>query len=204
MDARCAFASLPTMHRPVQILVVALAIAAAASIQGLTPATATASRHSDVCAGHRGPGIRCQPGNGRRTQGGNGKASHAGWPAVTGIWWMAGAQGRSDAGTRRSDELLGLHGNDVLSGGPGSDIVWGDHLPANNNGWQHDILNGGAGNDWIYSSHGHNDITGGTGNDHIWGHYGHGTIDCGPGHDTVHVKRHPHYRLRACEVVLHH
>jgi Ca2+-binding RTX toxin-like protein len=168
------------------------------------PIAVAASR--DLCEGHRGPGVHCGPGNGRRTRGGGNKVSHIGWPAVTGILWMAQAdtQGQSDSGTELNDELLGLHGNDVISGGFGKDILWGDQLPTDNNEWQHDVMDGGPGNDWIYSSHGHNDIKGGAGNDHIWGHFGHGTIDCGSGWDVVHVKHDPTYRLRNCERILHH
>jgi hypothetical protein len=160
----------------------------------------------DLCEGHRGPGVHCGPGNGRRTRGGGSKVSHIGWPAVTGILWMAqdDTQGKSDSGTELNDELLGLHGNDVLSGGFGQDILWGDQLPTGNNEWQHDVMDGGPGNDWIYSSHGRNDIKGGPGTDHIWGHFGRGTIDCGSGWDVVHTKHRSTYRLRNCERHLDH
>jgi hypothetical protein len=168
------------------------------------PVVATAAR--DLCEGHRGPGVMCGLGNGRRTRGGGNKVSHIDWPAVTGILWIVreSTAGKSDTGTELNDELLGSHGNDLVRGGVGSDILWGDQLPVGNNTWQHDTLDGGAGNDWIYSSHGFNRIYGGAGNDHIWGHFGHGTIDCGSGWDVVHVKRHPTYKLRNCERVLHH
>jgi hypothetical protein len=168
------------------------------------PVVATAAR--DLCEGHRGPGVMCGLGNGRRTRGGGNKVSHIDWPAVTGILWIVreSTAGQSDPGTALNDELLGSHGNDLVRGGVGSDILWGDQLPTGNNTWQHDTLDGGAGNDWIYSSHGKNTIYGGAGNDHIWGHFGHGTIDCGSGWDVVHVKRHPTYKLRNCERVLHH
>jgi hypothetical protein len=168
------------------------------------PVVATAAR--DLCEGHRGPGARCGLGNGRRTRGGGNKVSHIGWPAVTGILWIVneGTAGQTDNGTELNDELLGSHGNDTVRGGVGDDILWGDQLPVGNNAWQHDTLDGGPGNDWIYSSHGYNTIYGGPGNDHIWGHFGRGTIDCGSGWDVVHVKRHPTYKLRNCERVLHH
>jgi hypothetical protein len=168
------------------------------------PVVATAAR--DLCEGHRGPGVMCGLGNGRRTRGGGNKVSHIDWPAVTGILWIVreSTSGQSDTGTALNDELLGSHGNDIVRGGVGSDILWGDQLPTGNNTWQHDTLDGGAGNDWIYSSHGKNTIYGGAGNDHIWGHFGHGTIDCGSGWDVVHVKHHSTYRLRNCERVLHH
>jgi len=163
------------------------------------PPTAVAAR--DLCEGHRAPDVMCGPGNGRRTRGGGNKVSHIGWPAVTGILWIVreSTNGQRDLGTEFNDELLGSHGGDVISGGPGNDILWGDQLPVGNNTWQHDYIDGGSGNDWIYSSHGHNDIKGGAGNDRIWGHYGHGTIDCGSGYDVVHTKRHSTYKLRHCE-----
>jgi hypothetical protein len=150
------------------------------------PVVATAAR--DLCEGHRGPGVMCGLGNGRRTRGGGNKVSHIDWPAVTGILWIVreSTSGQSDTGTALNDELLGSHGNDIVRGGVGSDILWGDQLPTGNNTWQHDTIYGGAGND------------------HIWGHFGHGTIDCGSGWDVVHVKRHPTYKLRNCERVLHH
>jgi hypothetical protein len=170
------------------------------------PVAVAASR--DLCEGHRGPSVMCGPGNGRRTRGGGNKVSHIGWPAVTGILWIVrpdgDGHGQSDNGTELNDELLGLHGNDTVSGGLGHDILWGDQLPTDNNEWQHDVMDGGPGNDWIYSSHGHNDIKGGPGNDHIWGHFGHGTIDCGAGWDVVHTKHHSTYRLRNCERHLDH
>jgi hypothetical protein len=190
------------MRRLVHCLaVMAALLASAASVRPVAVAAG-----ADLCAGHRGPGVQCVPGNGRHTRGGGNKVSHVGWPAVSGIVWIVrpGAAGRADSGTALNDELLGSHGNDSLQGGWGSDILWGDQLPVGNNAWQHDALDGGPGNDWIYSSHGHDDIQGGPGNDHIWGHFGHGAIDCGAGTDVVHVKRRPTYRLARCERVLHH
>jgi hypothetical protein len=182
----------------------AVIAAPAAGMAVAQPAPAVAAAH--LCAGHRGPGVMCQPGRGRRTQGGGQKASHVGWPAVTGILWIVrpSRHGHSDAGTAFNDELLGSHGNDVINGGLADDILWGDDLPNGNNGWQHDTITGGPGDDWIYSSHGRNTIDAGPGNDHVWGHFGHGRIDCGSGWDVVHVKHHPTYALRNCERVLHH
>lgn len=167
------------------------------------PVVATAAR--DLCEGHRTPAVMCGLGNGRRTRGGGNKVSHIGWPAVTGILWIVreSTSGQSDAGTELNDELLGSHGSDVVRGGVGNDILWGDQLPVGNNSWQQDTLDGGPGNDWIYSSHGRNTIFGGAGNDRIWGHFGRGTIDCGSGWDVVHVKRRSTYKLRNCERVLH-
>jgi hypothetical protein len=182
----------------------ALIAAPAAGLAVAQPETAVAG--PGLCRGHRAPGVMCQPGRGRRTRGGGEKASHAGWPAVTGILWIVrpSTHGKSDAGTAFNDELLGSHGNDVISGGLADDILWGDDLPNGNNGWQHDTLAGGPGDDWIYSSHGRNTIDAGPGNDHVWGHFGRGRIDCGSGWDIVHVKHHPTYSLRNCERILHH
>jgi hypothetical protein len=170
------------------------------------PAQPTAVAARDLCEGHRAEPVMCGPGNGRRTRGGGNKVSHLGWPAVTGILWIVreATKGQSDTGTEYNDELLGSHGGDTISGGPGDDILWGDQLPTGNNTWQHDVIDGGAGDDWIYSSHGHNDIKGGAGTDHIWGHFGHGTIDCGPGWDVVHTKHRSTYKLRHCERHLTH
>ena len=148
------------MRRLVHNLVVVAALAAPMPAQAVVAQQAA----HDPCQGHRGPAvIRCQPGHGRRTRGGGHKVSHAGWPAVTGILWMAwaGTNGKSDSGTSCNDELLGLHGNDIVNGGFGRDILWGDQFPTGNNTWQHDVMFGGPGNDWIYSSHGVNNIDGG-------------------------------------------
>src|SRR3954470_16207603 len=112
------------MFRPVQLLILFTMLA--------LPAAAPAS---DLCHGHRGPGVFCKPGHGRHTAGGNGKVSHAGWPHVTGIYWSVQFGGHSDDGPVRNDELLGLHGDDTLDGGPGRDILWGDQLPNANNTW---------------------------------------------------------------------
>ena len=167
------------------------------------PPTAVAAR--DLCEGHRAPASCAVPATAAapaaaatRSATSAGRAS----PASCGSSARR-TNGQRDTGTELNDELLGSHGGDVISGGPGNDILWGDQLPTGNNAWQHDYIDGGSGNDWIYSSHGHNDIKGGAGNDRIWGHYGHGTIDCGSGWDVVHTKRHSTYKLRHCERHLH-
>jgi Ca2+-binding RTX toxin-like protein len=192
------------MRRFVYSLAVVAVLGASTAAQSGVAQQAVAAR--DLCSGHRGPGIHCGPGNGRRTRGGGNKVSHLGWPAVTGILWIVrpSTHGKRDGGTELNDELLGSHGSDLISGGFGRDILWGDQLPTGNNAWQHDVVDGGPGNDWIYSSHGRNDIQGGAGNDHIWGHFGRGTIDCGSGWDVVHTKHHSTYRLRNCERHLDH
>ena len=156
---------------------------------------------AESLCGPREAGVTCGPGNGRRTPGGNGKVSHKGWPAITGIFWMVrDDRGHSQTGGRANDELLGHHGDDVLRGAGGKDVLWGDWDPKNNTTRQRDRLDGGAGNDWLYSSHGRNTITGGSGNDYVWAYYGTGTIDCGPGRrDTARVRLNGPYRVRNCE-----
>jgi hypothetical protein len=149
-------------------------------------------------------GVKCQPGGGRRTVGGGEKVSHRGWPAITGILWqVVDGAGRAKTGGPDNDELLGHHGSDTLSGGPGSDVLWGDWDPVGNSTGQRDVLRGGAGNDFIYPSHGTTRVLAGPGRDSIWAFYGHGTIDCGPGRDRVRVRLGGAFRLRGCEVVNH-
>lgn len=176
-------------------------------LAGAAPAAVTAPISPDQAAGLCGlipDGVQCGPGNGRQTPGGGEKVSHRGWPAVTGILWKVNdSGGRAKAGGAANDELLGHHGSDVLSGGPGDDILWGDWDPQNNTTRQRDVLLGGAGKDWIYPSHGTTKVLAGPGADYIWAFYGKGTIDCGPGRDTVRVRTNGAFRLRGCEVVKH-
>jgi Ca2+-binding RTX toxin-like protein len=158
---------------------------------------------ADVC-GVIPDGVQCGPGNGRTTAGGGEKVSHRGWPAVTGVLWkVLDSSDRTKAGGPDNDELLGHHGSDRLTGGPGRDILWGDWDPRNNNTRQRDVLIGGAGADYIYPSHGTTTVKAGPGNDYVWAFYGKGTIDCGSGHDIVHVRMNGAFRLRGCEVVKH-
>jgi hypothetical protein len=157
----------------------------------------------DLCA-PRQPGVQCGAGNGRRTAGGGEKVPHTGWPAVTGILWkVLDSSNRKKVGGPDNDELLGHHGSDRISGGPGHDILWGDWDPRNNNTHQKDVLDGGPGNDWLYPSHGSTVVKAGAGKDYVWAYYGRGTIDCGPGNDTARVKLNGPWKLRNCERVLH-
>jgi hypothetical protein len=158
----------------------------------------------DVLCGAVPAGQRCEAGNGRQTPGGGEKVSHAGWPAVTGILWKVtdGGDARMTGGPA-NDELLGHHGSDVVDGGAGDDILWGDWDPSGNTTGQHDVLRGGPGDDWIYPSHGRTEVLAGPGNDHVWAFYGHGTIDCGPGVDTVRVRMNGAFTLRNCERIQH-
>jgi Ca2+-binding RTX toxin-like protein len=156
-----------------------------------------------LCAPARA-GEQCGAGNGRTTAGGGSKVSHAGWPAVTGILLkVLDSRDHTKTGGDADDELLGHHGSDTITGGPGDDILWGDWDPSNNNGRQRDVLRGNAGDDWIYPSHGTTHVVAGPGADHIWAYYGKGTIDCGPGNDTARVRMNGAFKLKRCEKVLH-
>lgn len=152
--------------------------------------------------------VVCRLGTGQTTPGGaaNNKASHAGWPRVTGVYWVLPHSGSGGRATGRNDELLGGHGSDTLDGAGGRDIIWGDMLPTNNNTWQHDTLIGGPGRDFIYASHGRNTIRAGSGDDVVHAHYGRGTADCGPGNDLIYLshKRRRGWKIRNCERITFH
>ena len=158
-----------------------------------------------VCVGKRS-GETCGPGYGRRTPGGGDKVSHKGWPAITGVLWMVRSEDRAArtlTGDGRNDELLGHHGSDLIRGGAGKDVLWGDWDPRNNNEVQRDRLYGGDGADWLYPSHGTSRVYGGAGNDRVWAYYGRGVIDCGPGHDLARVRENRAFRTVDCEVIRH-
>ena len=134
----------------------------------------------------------------------SGCASHEEWPTVHGVVKQAnGGRSAHFTGTKRSDELLGHHGSDVLSGRGRSDILWGEHDPVGQPAGQRDLIYGGGGYDFIYGSHGRNVIHAGKGNDAISVHYGRGIVDCGPGRDIYHVarSRKKAYRFVDCEKV---
>lgn len=179
----------------------------AAALLAMLATASFAAAQDDSACGPRRAGEQCGPGNGRQTSGGGEKVSHAGWPAITGILWKVIDDGRSSHardGGAASDELLGHHGDDTVTGGVGSDVLWGDWDPRNNNESQHDVLRGGSGNDWLYSSHGTNALSGGPGTDHIWAYYGHGVIDCGSGdHDVARIRLGAPYKVRNCETIGH-
>ncbi|MEH3054620.1 MAG: hypothetical protein PGN13_11550 [Patulibacter minatonensis] len=177
-----------------------------ATVAGSLAAGSAAARGDDGrCADRNTSGTNCQEGNGRKVSGGGDKVSHKGWPAVTGLLWIAETAGsRSYDGTDDNDELLSHHASDTISGGAGNDIIWGDWDPKGNTTAQRDVLDGGAGADWIYTSHGTNTVRGGEGNDFIYAYYGHGTIDCGPGrYDRVKIRLGTgQYKVKNCETTL--
>lgn len=191
--ARLAVASLAT-------LLALLAVAYEAA-----PTSAGPSGKEGRCAERDTRGTNCQEGHGRKVPGGGEKVSHKGWPAVTGLLWIAEtAKARTYTGTEDNDELLSHHASDTVYGAAGHDIIWGDWDPKNNTTKQTDRLYGEAGNDWIYASHGHNTLRGGDGKDFIYAYYGRGTIDCGPGRqDTAKIRLGTgQYTVRGCERIL--
>jgi len=100
-------------------------------------------------------------------------------------------------------ELLGGHGDDVIHGGPFTDVLWGDFKPSGQPTTQVDSIDGGDGSDFIYASHGRNTIAGGSGDDYIVARFSRGTIDCGPGRDIVYVSKRSRASttFRACETI---
>jgi len=151
----------------------------------------------------------CRAGGGQQTPGGGdtGKVSHAGWPAIDGVYWKANAEDHDShafTGGTLSDELLGHHGDDTITGGADGDVLWGDWDPKRNGAHQRDRLSGGSGDDFLYASHGRNTMKGGKGKDFLYAYYGHGTIDCGSGrHDTAQVRLNGAYTVRNCETIKH-
>lgn len=164
---------------------------------------------SAVCSKSDPATESCKSGGGTKSPGGSGtgKVSHAGWPAIDGVYWSVfdDARGKHHlAGGTATDELLGHHGNDTISGGDGNDVLWADWDPSHNTTKQRDRLSGGAGNDFLYASHGRNTLKGGAGKDLLYAYYGHGTVDCGAGaHDTARVRMNGAYKVRNCETIRH-
>lgn len=187
----------------VAVLVAAFALSALALVFSATPVSAAAGEGR--CAERETRGTNCQEGNGRRVPGGGEKVSHKGWPAVTGLLWIAKTAGsREYVGTEDNDELLSHHASDTVRGGDGDDILWGDWDPKNNTTKQRDRLYGDDGDDWLYASHGHNTLKGGGGKDFLYAYYGRGTLDCGAGkHDTAKIRLGTgQYKVKNCERIL--
>ncbi len=85
-----------------------------------------------------------------------------------------------------------VYGNDVIDGGNGSDIIFGDDGRngldfANNENISNgnDTIVGGAGNDFIDGDAGNDNISGDYGEDIIYGGVGNDTLDGGAGNDYV-------------------
>jgi Ca2+-binding RTX toxin-like protein len=129
------------------------------------------------------------------------------WPRINGELYINSQDtDTAHTGTAKNDELLGGHGDDVLSGVGGSDVIWGDHKAADNNGHQHDTVRAGRGADWVYASHGRNTLYGGPGDDTIRVWFGRGFVDCGAGTDDIlYVSKTQNKKVkrRNCERVSH-
>jgi hypothetical protein len=129
--------------------------------------------------------------------------SHAGWPQIDGdlIMHKLDESGPITAyRTNRHNELLGGHGNDVITAGNAGDVLWGDYKPSGQPTTQVDVLQGGAGNDFIYASHGRNTIDTGGGNDVVHAHFGYGSITCHSPGTIVYLshRSRPGYQLHGC------
>ena len=117
--------------------------------------------------------------------------------ASTGITWMGPAGGASEAGTERDDTLLGAHGSDVISGGPGDDVIWGDRLHTDGGVRATDRLAGGAGDDVLYGGRGRNTMDGGAGDDFLQGGERSNVLVGGPGDDEIRLRGRRSNRVRA-------
>ena len=90
------------------------------------------------------------------------------WPRINGeLWINTHDRDTAHSGTAENDELLGGHGDDLIAGGEGHDVIWTDHKATGNTKRQTDRVDAGPGNDWVYASHGRNTIYGGRGQDTI-------------------------------------
>jgi Ca2+-binding RTX toxin-like protein len=130
-------------------------------------------------------------------------ASHKGWPKINGDHKShRGDQNGELRATKvnKHNELLGGHGNDIITAGNVGDVIWGDFKPSGQPESQFDQLNGGPGKDFIYASHGRNIIRANGGNDQIHAHYGRGEIFCGKGKTLLYLSHRSKklYKLHHC------
>jgi Ca2+-binding RTX toxin-like protein len=129
------------------------------------------------------------------------------WPNINGeLWINSDDLDTSHDGGAKNDELLGGHGDDVIHGRGGHDVIWGDHKATGNTKRQKDNIRAGRGHDWVYASHGWNTIRGGAGNDTIRVWFGRGWVNCGPGdNDILYVSKTQNKKVerRNCETVSH-
>jgi Ca2+-binding RTX toxin-like protein len=131
------------------------------------------------------------------------KASHKGWPKINGDLVMHKADESGPITATKLDkhnELLGGHGDDVITAGNAGDVIWGDYKPFGQPTTQVDRLTGGAGRDFVYAGHGTNHIDTGAGRDVVHAHYGSGDIRCHSRRTIVYIshKARPHYKLTGC------
>lgn len=80
-------------------------------------------------------------------------------------------------GNTTRDFILGLAGDDILTGAGAGDVICGGHGD--------DIITAGAGNDRVSGGPGHDDITLGSGNDKARGGWGQDRIVGGAGNDII-------------------
>jgi Ca2+-binding RTX toxin-like protein len=83
---------------------------------------------------------------------------------------------------RRTPDIVGTEGPDVLRGTPGRDVIWGgggdDEILGS---LGNDLLCGGPGNDLIHGGRGNDEIDGGAGTDRVIGDLGDDKVTGGPG-----------------------
>ena len=95
-------------------------------------------------------------------------------------------QGDSVLGLAGNDRLTGGVGDDTLEGGAGNDFLYGqtgdDYLYGQAGD---DLLSGGEGKDWIVGGLGDDILSGGTGNDRLIGGLGNDTLSADQGKDQL-------------------
>lgn len=98
-------------------------------------------------------------------------------------------RGRPGGGpTKGDDEIVARHGDDLVDGGPGNDLIWGDQ------NFDESPLDTGPETPWPHAGGGGDRLRGGDGEDIIYGEgrswlavngSGRDIIDGGPGHDII-------------------
>ncbi|MFQ5622853.1 MAG: matrixin family metalloprotease [Paracoccaceae bacterium] len=107
-------------------------------------------------------------------------------------------------GSRKSDTILALGGDDLVKGKGGRDVIYGgdgqddvyggggkDQLFGGNGGdylyggGGKDIVSGETGNDWLFGGRGKDDLSGGSGDDTMLGGKGKDVLDGGSGNDVL-------------------
>src|SRR3954471_9914933 len=131
------------------------------------------------------------------------KTSHKGWPKINGDLKAHKADQSGElraTKVNKHNELLGGHGDDVITAGNVGDVIWGDYKASGQPESQFDQLNGGPGKDFIYASHGRNVIRANGGNDQIHAHFGRGEIFCGKGKTLLYLSHRSKkvYKLHHC------
>jgi Ca2+-binding RTX toxin-like protein len=132
------------------------------------------------------------------------KTSHKDWPKINGDLKMHKQDQDGElraTKVNKHNELLGGHGDDVITAGNVGDVLWGDSQPGGQPESQTDQIFGGPAKDFIYGSHGKNEIHTGGGNDQIHVHFGHGDVYCEGAKPTVFIshKNRPNYKLHGCK-----